>query len=334
VATTDQPVLVRVEGRLGHLTLNRPQRINALGQDMIQLVHRALDRWAVDPDVELVLIDGAGSRGLCAGGDIKEAYQTLVGPELVAATFWSAEYEMDAAVAHFPKPYVAFMDGIVMGGGLGVSAHGTVRIVTERSVLAMPETAIGLCPDVGALYLLSRAPGEFGTHAALTGARLDAAQAIHAGLADHFVRSSGLPALKGALTQGSAALDSLVGDEPPAVEHGWIDECYVGDDIFAILERLEGHDHPDAQSAARTLRSMAPTALVVTLRSIRNAATMTVDEVLDQDLRVCSRLMMHPDFIEGVRAQVIDKDRNPAWRPDRLTDVDDDFVQRCFDPLD
>ena len=330
---SDEHVLARVEGRLGHVTLHRPERINALSQAMIAQVQRALDAWAGDPTVELVLVDGTGPRGLCAGGDIREVYEGIHGGGIVPGMFWAEEYRLNAAIAHYSKPYVAFMNGVTMGGGVGISAHGSVRIVTERSQVAMPETAIGLCPDVGALYLLARAPGEFGTHAALTGARLDAAQAIHAGLADHLVLSGALPELAAALQAGVSALAELPVTAHASVEHGWIDECYVGDDMTAIMARLEAHQHPDAQQAARTLRSVAPTALVVTLRAIRNAASMTVDEVLDQDLRVCSRFLHFPDFAEGIRALIIDKDRSPRWRPDQLADVDLAGIDEFFAPL-
>ena len=323
---------IAVEGHLGHLTLDRPERINALGPEMIAGISATLDRWARDPAVELVLVDGAGPRGLCAGGDIKDAYLALTNGS-AAAAYWADEYRMNARVAHFPKPYVAFMDGITMGGGVGVSGHGSVRIVTERSSIAMPETAIGLVPDVGALHLLARSPGEFGTHVALTGTRLDAAQAIHAGLADHLVPAAALAEVAVSLRDGVAALDTLPAAPPALVEHDWIDECYRGDDVQVILARLENHDHPDAQRAAGTIRAMSPTAVVATLRAIRNAAAMTVDEVLDQDLRVCSRLMLQPDFAEGVRAQVIDKDRNPRWQPDDLDRVDPDLIDRLFEPL-
>lgn len=330
---SDEHVRARVEGRLGHVTLDRPERINALNLAMIAEVQRSLDAWANDPAVELVLVDGTGTRGLCAGGDIREVYEGIHGGEITPGMFWSDEYRLNATIAHYPKPYIAFMNGVTMGGGVGISAHGSVRIVTERSQVAMPETAIGLCPDVGALYLLARAPGEFGTHAALTGARLDAAQAIHAGLADHLVPSEALPGLAVALRAGVATLAQLPVTAHAAVEHQWIDECYVGDDVTAILARLEAHQHPDAQQAARTLRSVAPTALVVTLRAIRNAASMTVDEVLDQDLRVCSRFLHFPDFAEGIRALIIDKDRSPRWRPDQLADVDLAGIDEFFAPL-
>ena len=176
-----EDVLIRVEGKLGHLTLNRPERINALSMEMINDVRSALDKWAEDPQVAQILIDGAGDRGLCAGGDIRLLYDGIRGEAIAPPVFWADEYRMNSELAHFGKPIVACMDGITLGGGVGISGHCSIRIVTESSQVGMPETAIGLAPDVGGLYLLSRAPGELGTHAALTGARLGAADAISAG---------------------------------------------------------------------------------------------------------------------------------------------------------
>ncbi len=323
-------VLARIEGRLGHLTLNRPDRINALSLAMVTAASAALTDWAGDPDVDAVLIDGAGPRGLCAGGDIREVYEGLHGGGVRPVTFWGIEYEMNAMIAHYRKPVVAVMDGIVFGGGVGISAHAQVRIVTERSQVAMPETAIGLSPDVGALYLLARAPGELGTHCALTGARLDGPSAIHAGLADFFVDSALLPDLVGQLRSGRVPeLPSAA----PSSHPGWIDECYHADTVDVIVANLESAEAPAARATAQTLATMSPTALKVTLEAVRRAAQMTVDEVLDQDLRVGSRFLAHPDFAEGIRARIIDKDRQPRWRPDRLSGISDDQVRAFFDPL-
>ncbi len=323
-------VLLRVEGRLGHLTLNRPERINALSLSMVRTALNALAGWAEDPDVDLVLIDGNGPRGLCAGGDIRQVYEGIRGDGVQAATFWATEYEMNARIAHYPKPVVAFMDGIVFGGGVGISAHAQVRVVTQRSQVAMPETAIGLSPDVGALYLLARAPGELGTHCALTGARLDGPSAIHAGLADHFVDSAVLPDLAERLRSGRLP-------DMPAVNlqghPAWIDDCYAADTVEEIVENLRGSAEPAALTAADTLTAMSPTALKVTLEALRRAASMTVDEVLDQDLRVGARFVMHQDFAEGIRAMIIDKDRDPRWNPARLDDISRAEVLSFFEPL-
>ena len=329
-AAGEPHVLARVEGRLGHLTLNRPERINALSMAMVTAAHAALREWSQDGGVDLVLIDGAGPRGLCAGGDIRQVYEGMHGGSVSPAQFWTTEYEMNALIAHYPKPIVAFMDGIVFGGGVGISAHAQVRVVTERSQVAMPETAIGLSPDVGALYLLARSPGRLGTHCALTGARLDGPGAVAAGLADHLLESAQLPALAEHLRSGK--LPSL--PPAPVVAHPqWIDACYDAGDVETIASRLAAAAQPAARAAADTLRTMSPTALKVTLEAVRRAADLSVDEVLDQDLRVGSRFLAHHDFAEGIRARIIDKDRNPRWAPAELADVERQDVLAFFDPL-
>ncbi len=326
-----QQVLTRVEGRLGHLTLNRPERINALSLSMIQLASAALSAWAEDDGVDVVLIDGAGPRGLCAGGDIREVYEGIRGGNVPPARFWTEEYEMNAVIAHYSKPVVTFMDGIVLGGGVGISAHAGVRVVTERSQVAMPETAIGLSPDVGALYLLARAPGGLGTHCALTGMRLDGPAAVHAGLADHLVLAAELPELAEQLRSGVVPELPV----PPDAPHSeWIDWCYAPETVEQILARLRNCPDPAAHSAADTVSAMSPTAVTVTLEAIRRAAGMTVDEVLDQDLRVGSRFLTHPDFAEGIRAMIIDKDRQPRWFPADLAEVSRPEVLAFFEPLD
>ncbi len=331
IPSPDQPqVLVRTEGRLGHLTLNRPERINALNIAMVGKLAEALQGWAVDDAVDVVLIDGAGPRGLCAGGDIREVYEGIHGRAIAPGVFWGIEYEMNALIAHYPKPVVSFMDGIVFGGGVGISAHAQIRVVTERSQVAMPETAIGLSPDVGALYLLARSPGRLGVHCALTGARLDGPQAIHAGLADHLLDSAELPGLARELQSGRVP-------GFPAASTGthsaWIDTCYAGDDLETIVDRLAGAGDAAANDAAATLTRMSPTALKVTLEAVRRAERMTVDEVLEQDLRVGSHFLSSHDFPEGIRAQIIDKDRNPRWSPARLDEVGRDDVLSYFEPI-
>ncbi len=323
-------VLTRVEGRLGHITLSRPERINALNLSMVRAVSSALVDWRDEEDVQVVLIDGAGPRGLCAGGDIRELYEGLHGGEVAPEAFWSAEYQMNASIAHYPKPVVVFMDGIVFGGGVGVAAHAGVRVVTERSQVAMPETAIGLSPDVGALYLLARSPGRLGAHCALTGARLDGPGAIHAGLADHLVDSAELPALAEQLRSG--VVPHLPAPSPGS-HPSWIDAGYAAETVEEIVENLRGSAEPAARAAAEALAAMSPTALKVTLQALRRAATMTVDEVLDQDLRVGTRFLAHHDLAEGIRARIIDKDRRPRWAPAHLHEVGPEEVLAFFEPL-
>lgn len=330
-AALDVPqVSVRTEGRLGHLTLNRPERINALNIAMVGVLDAALRGWVDDENVDVVLIDGAGPRGLCAGGDIREVYEGIHGRAVAPGLFWGIEYAMNGLIASYPKPVVSFMDGIVLGGGVGISAHASVRVVTERSQVGMPETAIGLSPDVGALYLLARSPGRLGVHCALTGARLDGAQAIHAGLADHLVDSAELPELARQLQSGRLP------DLPvpsPGTHPSWIDSCYDAGDVETILDRLWATDDPAAQDAAATLGRMSPTAVKVTLEAIARAAGMTVDEVLDQDLRVGSHFLTSADFPEGIRAQIIDKDRNPRWSPALLSEIGRADVLSYFEPV-
>ncbi len=331
----DSPdVIIRIENYLGHITLNRPRQINALNFGMIQAVRGALEEWVNDPAVKLVLIDGAGDRGLCAGGDVRLLYEGLAGTAPTPASFWVDEYRMNSTLGHYPKPIVAYMSGLTLGGGVGISGHCSVRIVTETSQIGMPETAIGLSPDVGGLYLLSRAPGEWGTHAALTGARFGAADAIRAGLADHFVPAAGLKQLTQRLRSG--VLPEFDSEPPlgtPADAQRWIDECYPGDDMVAIIERLRAHPEPAATATADVLTAMSPTAVKVTLRAIRRAAALTLDEVLDQDLRVGSRFLSHPDLAEGIRAMIIDKDRRPTWTPATLDEVTEIEVRSFFEPL-
>ncbi|WP_256107570.1 3-hydroxyisobutyryl-CoA hydrolase [Streptomyces sp. ODS05-4] len=334
-----EPVLVRTEGRAGYLTLNRPTALNALTHPMVDTLAAALDAWAADPAVETVVLTGAGERGLCAGGDIRAIAASARAGTEEAAAFWRAEYRLNAAIARYPKPYVAVMDGIVMGGGVGVSGHGSVRIATERSRIAMPETGIGFVPDVGGTHLLGRAPGELGLHLALTGAPVGAADALLCGLADHHVPAAALPALLADLAADPVrdVLARHIRPAPPGeldAHREWIDPCYAADTVEEIIERLLAHGAPAAGQAAATLAARSPTALKVTLAAVRRARRLgPLERVLEQEYRVSLAALRHPDLVEGVRAQVIDKDRQPRWRPATLAEVSEDDVRRSFAPL-
>ncbi|GAA3988811.1 enoyl-CoA hydratase/isomerase family protein [Allokutzneria multivorans] len=322
--TTD--VLLRKESGLGRIILNRPRAINALTHTMVQLIDAALVEWADDADVRAVLITGAGERGLCAGGDIVSIYEDARSGGSASLDFWRDEYVLNARIARYPKPYVAVMDGIVMGGGVGVSAHGSVRIVTERSVVGMPEVGIGFVPDVGGTYLLSRAPGELGTHIALTTARFGAGDAVHCGFADHFVPSASLDDFVSALSvDGLEAALSLASAAPASAlveQRSWIDSCYAADSVQEIVDRLQDHDSTEAKSAAEQILGKSPTALTVTLRALRQARRLpSLEEALDQEFRVANAILRSHDLAEGIRAQVIDKDRDPRWKPATLADV-------------
>ncbi|GEB54832.1 enoyl-CoA hydratase/isomerase family protein [Streptomyces gardneri] len=337
--TGTEEVLVRIEGRTGRLILNRPGALNALSHPMVLRIEEALTTWREDPDIEAVVISGAGDRGLCAGGDVRAIHEDARTGGTATAAFWRDEYRLNALIARYPKPYVALMDGIVMGGGVGVSAHGTVRIVTERSRVAMPETGIGFVPDVGGTYLLALAPGELGVHLALTGAPVGAADALLCGLADHFVPAERLDRLVTGLAHTSVhdALAAHVGQAPPgqlAAHREWIDHCYAADTVEEILDRLMGSGVPAAKEAAATLTTKSPTALKVTLTSLRRARGLgPLERVLEQEYRVSCAALTSPDLVEGIRAQVIDKDRDPRWSPADLADVTDEDVARYFTPL-
>ena len=332
--------LVEVRGRLGLITLNRPRALNALTHGMVGTIRAALDVWALDDAVSTVAIVGAGDRGLCAGGDIVSLYRdATTGGGAASAAFWRDEYRLNALIARYPKPFVAIMDGVVLGGGIGLSAHGSHRVVTERSKIGMPETAIGFVPDVGGTWLLSRAPGELGTHLALTAAIIGAGDAIAVGLADSFVASERLGSLVSALESANA--DEAIAahcDAPPSskliAERRWIDAAYAGDDVGTILERLRSTHVAAAGTAAESIAAKSPTALAITLAALRRAAKLgSLEEVLAQEYRVSLRALRSPDFAEGVRAQVIDKDRSPRWSPRTGAEVDVDLVAASFAPL-
>ncbi len=335
----DDEVLVRRAGRLGHLVLNRPKAMNALTRPMVNAIAAALDEWEADDAVDTVLLTGAGERGLCAGGDIVGMYHDALAGGSQSRSFWRDEYRLNARIARYPKPYVAFMDGVVLGGGIGVSAHGSARIVTERTRFGMPEVGIGFAPDVGGAFLLSRAPGELGTHLALTGAMGSGADALALGFADHYVHSDWLPALATVLetTPVAEAIAAVALPAPHsalAAQRGWIDECYAGDDAAAIVGRLQDSAVPAAQEAASVILTKSPTGVSVALEAVRRARALgTLEEALDQDFRVSSRFIESPEMAEGIRAQVIDKDRRPRWSPATLGGVTRPDVEAFFADL-
>ena len=338
-ASTAPPVLVRQTGHLGHLTLNRPAAINALTPAMVGILRRTLATWADSPGVRTVLITGAGERGLCAGGDIRAIHADAVSGGTGSLDFWADEYRLNATLAAYPKPVVAWMDGLVMGGGIGVSAHAPVRVVTERSRLAMPEVGIGFHPDVGGSWLLSRAPGRTGTHLALTGSAIGAADAIAAGLADHYMTADRLPDLIDRLAahEAAGAVAALATEPPPAGladAREWIDTCYAGATVADILDRLARHPAPAARAAAQEIAGKSPTSLTVTLRSVRSAAGLPdLAAALDQEYRLSAAMLRLPDLAEGIRAQIIDKDRRPRWQPATLAEVPAKVVDGCFAPI-
>ncbi|MCV7283012.1 enoyl-CoA hydratase/isomerase family protein [Mycolicibacterium flavescens] len=339
----NEDVLVTVDRGVGLITLNRPKAINSLNHAMVTAMAQALADWATNDDVSAVVIDGAGERGLCAGGDIVALYHSAraEGAEQgrEAREFWYDEYLLNAAIGRFPKPYVALMDGIVMGGGVGVSAHGSVRVATDTTRMAMPEVGIGFIPDVGGTRILSHAPGLLGFHAALTGANFDGADAIALGFADHYVPHEKLADFKEAiLADGVDAALSAFAVEPPAsklaAQRDWIDRCYAAETPVAIVAALREHGG-DAEEAANLIETRSPVSVSVTLEALRRAAKLdTLEDVLRQEYRTsCASLRSH-DFVEGIRAQVVDKDRNPKWSPASLAAVTPADVEAYFAPAD
>jgi enoyl-CoA hydratase len=331
-------VLVSRRGHALVLTLNRPRAINALTIEMIRALDGALDEALDDRFIAQVVLTGAGERGLCAGGDIRAFHEAAMAGNDSPLQFMREEYELNYRISRMEKPVVSLMRGIVFGGGVGLAAHAAHRVVTESATVAMPEVLIGFVPDVGANLLFARAPGEIGTHMALSTARLDAADAIGAGFADYFVPEARLEAVVEALTrlpaeQVFAELETLQAPGGATLRaRPWIDAAYSATEPEAILDALRGRREVEAHESAQRIASMSPTAVRTALRALRVARSFdSVADSLEMEYRI-ARTFYHevPDFIEGIRAAVVDKDRQPHWRPGSLSEVDPGLVERCF----
>jgi enoyl-CoA hydratase len=340
-AVSDE-VLIRREGRAGRITMNRPKALNSLTHAMVGRIWEALLAWREDPAVELVLLDGAGDRGLCAGGDVRSLYESRTQGSGFARAFWRDEYRLNALIGRYPKPFVALQEGIVMGGGIGLSGHARHRIVTERSRLAMPETGIGLVPDVGGTWLLARAPGELGLYLGLTGDMMRAADAIEARFADAFMPSAKLPALVerlcktggGTVADAVAALAEVPGPSELAARRQDMDRAFAGPDVAAILRALAAMPGDWAAKTAATLAQKSPKSLALALAAIRNARGLrSLEEALAVEFRLTVRLFEDGEFLEGVRALIVDRDRQPRWQPARLADLPSDLATRYLAPL-
>lgn len=331
-------VLLRREGGLARITLNRPRAINALNLAMVREITEALREWADDDAVVTVLLDGAGDRGLCAGGDIVTLHDAArSGEHGPAEDFWREEYELDALIARFPKPFAAIMNGIVMGGGVGLAAHARHRLATESLAFAMPEVGIGFAPDVGGTWLLPRAPGELGTHLALTGQRIGPADAILCGFADRAIGAGAHDELIGRLP--SEDLETVLSELPePALEEAklpaqraWIDAAYSADRVEEIVERLRDRPEPAAAEAAEAIAAKSPTSVKVALRALREARELPgLEACLERELVTSLAFLDCPDFTEGVRSTVIDKDRDPRWSPPGLEGVTPEMLEPFF----
>lgn len=335
IQTTSPRVLALADGALRTIVLNRPEALNALSLDMIEAMRDLLDRFEDDPAVGVILLRGAGERGLCAGGDIRTLYNSALNADGWPEVFWPKEYALNARIASYAKPYVAFMDGIVMGGGIGVSGHASHRIVTERTKVAMPEVGIGIIPDVGGTWLLSRQHDETGTFLALTGQTVTGADAIYAGLADSFVPSARLQPLAGDLATlpagaGAAGVTRTIrahaAEPPPSLlesNSALIAKCFAFDTVEAIEAALQASSAEFAKETLATMRTKSPTSLKATLKLLRLARTApNLEACLMHELSaVLHATREKGDLVEGIRAAVIDKDRNPKWNPPTLAGV-------------
>lgn len=334
-------MLARSHASVGSVTLNRPRALNAINIEMIRLAAAALERFRTDTDIDVVVLDGAGDRGLCAGGDVRSLHDSIRSGNLEAVgEYFRAEYALNAQIATFPKPVVSFAEGITMGGGVGFASHAAIRLVTEHSQLAMPEVRIGLTPDVGGSFLLSRAPGRVGEYLALTASVMDASDAMYAGFADYFVRSEHLADVREALiTRADPNTPTeliLLFDETPETSRlerarPWIDDAFAADTVTGILTRLDARPESDATDAAEAIRAMSPTSVTITLAAVRAARALPdLAAVLAQEYTLMMWAATQPDAAEGIRAQLVDKDRSPVWTPPQLSEVAAGTAERAL----
>ncbi|NIJ19512.1 enoyl-CoA hydratase [Sphingomonas naasensis] len=334
-------VLTFTEGRVGRIRLNRPKAIHALDTGMCAAMLDALTAWRADTAIEAVLIDHAEGRGFCAGGDIRMIAESGAGDGASARDFFRAEYQLNHALFTYAKPIVAFMDGITMGGGVGISQPAKFRIATENTRFAMPETGIGLFPDVGGGWYLSRLPGHLGEYIALTGARLNGADCLALGLATHFLPADGLEQAKAAIAADpqaiATALDALSAapGETTILEHrAEIDRLFAGDTLEDILAALAADPGLWAKEQLAILATKSPQAMKVSLHLVRQGRHMpSFEDEMRQEFAVASRVVQRPDFAEGVRAVIIDKDNAPRWNPSTAEGVSDHVIDQIFAPL-
>ncbi|HEY4173835.1 MAG TPA: enoyl-CoA hydratase/isomerase family protein [Rhodopila sp.] len=333
--TAEDTVVTSRDGRVGRILLNRPKALNALDLSMIRACAAILETWREDPHVDAVVIEGAGDRAFCAGGDVRALRDgQLSGDRTDVDQFFREEYALNLAIATYPKPYIALIDGICMGGGIGLSVHGSYRVATEHAGFGMPETIIGFFPDIGGTFLLPRLPGELGTYLGLTGLRANGADAVHAGLATHFTPRARLADLSAALARDGVAALAVYNETLPAFSlaaaRTAIDHCFSAATVSDIVACLEATKADWADAALKALRHVSPSALHFTLRALRRGRDLTLKQALDAEFALTRTTMAYPDFAEGVRAMVVDKDRKPAWQPATIEQVDPAAIDALF----
>lgn len=347
----DTNVLATVRNHVGHLTLNRPAGLNALTLPMVRQLQQQLDAWAVDPQVHAVVLRGEGPKGFCAGGDIRSLHDSFKAGDSLHRDFFVEEYALDLCIHHYRKPIVALMDGFTLGGGMGLAQGAELRVVTERSRLAMPETGIGYFPDVGGSYFLSRIPGELGTYLGVSGVQIQAADALYCGLADWHIDSASLSTLDERLNtlkwsehplkdlQGVLArLGTQALDNPPlAALRPAIDHFFALPDVASIIEQLRavtvGDSHEWALKTADLLATRSPLAMAVTLEMLRRGRHLSLEDCFAMELHLDRQWFEHGDLIEGVRALIIDKDKQPCWNPATVAELSRSRVDQFFEGL-
>ena len=333
-------ILFEQNKQVGVVILNRPLALNALTLDMVKSLQVQLIKWANEQAIEAVLVKSSSDKAFCAGGDVRWLYDTgrLNDPEQMQF-FWH-EYRLNHFIKHFPKPYISLLDGITMGGGVGISLHGSYPIATENFSFAMPETGIGFFPDIGGGYLLSRAKGEIGTYLALTGKRIGVGDALAAGLITHAIARDDLSKIISGLFEGQGIYSLLSSHRLPqqstpllSVE-GEINACFCHDSVEQILSALEEQGSDWSKKTHSLLLSKSPTSLKVTLKQLRLAKSRTMGECMKMEYQMVSQFMKQSDFYEGVRALLVDKDKKPQWHPNLLSDVTEELVDTYFQPIE
>ena len=327
-----QEVLFEIVGKSGVMTLNRPEALNALTLNMVRLMKPVLAEWAINDAVEHIIIEGAGEKGFCAGGDIRALHDWGKSGAPEATGFYREEYQLNRTIKTYPKPYIALIDGITMGGGVGVSVHGSHRVASERTMFAMPETGIGLLPDVGGTYFLPRLPGQTGAWLVLTGARLRGADALAAHVATHYTPSENIEALKAALSEGGD-VDAILAahHQQPApqtkesetlpAQQADIDRLFAADSVADITAALQADGSDWAQKQLAAIQGKSPTSAAVALRQMRDGINADFDECMRIEMRAVTRIMAQADFYEGVRATILEKDGAPQWTPPQDIDA-------------
>ena len=345
--TEQQDVFFELRNGLATITMNRPKILNALSYDMLMAISPRLHEWADDPAVKAVLIKGTGDKAFCAGGDIRSILEDKKVGGPLPEVFFREEYKVNRLIHNYPKPYIALIDGVTMGGGVGLSVHGSHRIATQHTMMAMPETAIGFFTDVGGSYFLPRLPGEIGVYMGLTGHPLRAADCLYTGVATHYVEAAKLPSLEDALlsadwdsSDAQGVVDDIVrrfaddpGRPPIGQERDAVDRCFSADTVELIQAALEAEGTEWASTQLGLLEKRAPLSLKVTLRALRQGATQSFDNCMVMEYRLSQSFMDGSDFFEGVRAVLVDKDHAPRWQPASLEAVSDAMVEDYFTPL-